>query len=465
FGVYGIYQFTNFTMFINTANIVMIEPKTNISFPGFVICPESNVPKFIDPTIEKDIFIDPPFSITCGKSTGMESMLLKENAEFTQPLCNKFIQKSSNGCYKFRPKKEERNMYGREEYEDNKLRERETNKPFVYFNILPKDGLTPDEIPIFYTIYFDQYNDTEKDYSAENYTGNFFQYYMQTIATGERTILEFSVLIHRYFSTVLMGQLSSRPDNTSVEISVNQKFIPLRRRFSNGQLKTQFVIMPAKRYMREEMENYEYQPISIVSRLGGFYGAVVAFYIFLFGMSKVEPWGIFQKVVFRCWPCRRSFKKHLATRYVSAAGIPLGENINDRPVGTSLDDRIQILEQLLKDYYLDSYYLDVLKLTKMRYYTNEIRHNQLETVVQIRDTVVRNVIRQDENYRQFVRRLSSWPRVFNFGLQRFGERPNNSSLTVASPRRWGGNTLDEQLTPLREQFSEDSDGTLEIVTE
>ncbi|CAI2191037.1 8780_t:CDS:2, partial [Funneliformis geosporum] len=343
FGVYGIYQVTNFTMFINMENIVMIEPKTNVSFPGCVICPESNVPNFIGPTIEKDNLIDPPFSITCGKSTCMGLILLRENAEFTQPICNKLIQRSNSGCLKFRPNKEKWKMDGREEYEDNKFRERESSKSFFYFNILPKNGLTPDEIP---TIYFDQYNDTEKNYLAENYKGNFFQYYMQTIiTTGERTILEFPV-IHRFLSTFLMGQLSSRPDNTSVEISVNQKFIPLRQPFFNGRLKTQFVIMPGKRFTREEMENYEYQSISIVLRFGVFYGAIAAIYFFLFAMYKV----MFQKVVFRCWPFRRSFKKHLVTSFVSAAGVPLGENINDR------------------DYYLDSYYLDV---TKRRYYNNE----------------------------------------------------------------------------------------------
>ncbi|CAG8631428.1 9754_t:CDS:2 [Funneliformis mosseae] len=471
-GAYGSYQLTNFTMFINTANIVVIEPKTNVSFPGFVICPESNIPTFLEPTVEAT---EPPFSITCGKSKDIEPKLLNENVDFTDSICNKFIQKSSNGCFKFRPDKAENNNDEREEYADSILRERETIKPFVFFNIIPNDGLTPIEIPLFYTIYLDQYNGTEKNYSAEKDSGNFFQYHMQTIATGKRTIIEFSILVHRYFSTILMGQLSSRPDNTSVEVSVNQKSIPLRRPTSNGLPKTQFVFIPEKRYTREEMEDYQYQPISIVSRLGGFYGAITGIYIFLFGMSKVEPWGMFQKVVFRCWPCRRSFKKHLAASYVSAAGIPLGENINDRPKGTSLGDRLQVLECLLKDYYIDPYYLEILKLTKIRYDHNDARHNELENIVQVRDAIARN--RQNEHYKRCVRRWSSLPRVFNFGLQHYNER-SDSSLTATSPRKKfhrsgigflnqgvSNITLDEQLTPLRDQFSEDSDDTFEIITE
>src|SRR4051812_44644799 len=118
---------------------------------------------------------------------------------------------------------------------------------------------------------------------------------------------------------------------------------------------TQLVLLPKDpHFMRTEVEKYEYQTISIVSNLGGFYGFIVTAYIALFGMSKVEPWGFLQKIIFRCWHCRRSFKQHLADKYVSSAGIPFGENISDRPEGTSLEDRLQILEYLLKDYYLDT---------------------------------------------------------------------------------------------------------------
>ena len=56
-------------------------------------------------------------------------------------------------------------------------------------------------------------------------------------------------------------------------------------------------------------------------------------------------------------PCRRSLKKNFARKYISSAGIPLVEKVNKRPEGSSLEERVQILETLLRDYYIDDYYL------------------------------------------------------------------------------------------------------------
>ncbi|CAB4383128.1 unnamed protein product [Rhizophagus irregularis] len=143
-----------------------------------------------------------------------------------------------------------------------------------------------------------------------------------------------------------------RPDVFSMEIKVDTCSIPLRRQSSD---ETQLVIVPKNsHYFRTEIEKYEYQTISLVSNLGGFYGFIVTVYIALFGMSKVELWLI-------------------------NAGIPFGKNVSDRPEGTSLEDRLQILEYLLKDYYLDTYYLDKLKLTKVLYHKKEGRYSELET--------------------------------------------------------------------------------------
>ncbi|CAB4409302.1 unnamed protein product [Rhizophagus irregularis] len=66
-------------------------------------------------------------------------------------------------------------------------------------------------------------------------------------------------------------------------------------------------------------------------------------------------------------PCRKSLKKNFARKYVSSAGIPLAEKVNKRPEGSSLEERVQILETLLRDYYLDDYYLQKVKDVKFKH--------------------------------------------------------------------------------------------------
>ncbi|CAI2163106.1 18097_t:CDS:2 [Funneliformis geosporum] len=84
---------------------------------------------------------------------------------------------------------------------------------------------------------------------------------------------------------------------------------------------------------------------NFLSNIGGIYSAIGGFFILLFGMPKLAP----------------CFTKNLAKKYVSSAGIPLAEKVENRPEASSLEQRIQILETLLHDYYLDDYYLKKVK--------------------------------------------------------------------------------------------------------
>ncbi|CAB4403802.1 unnamed protein product [Rhizophagus irregularis] len=101
-----------------------------------------------------------------------------------------------------------------------------------------------------------------------------------------------------------------------------------------------------------------------ISDLGGFYSAVVGTFILFFGMEKHQPWGVMQRYILSCVPCRKSLSRNFARKYVSVAGIPLAENANQRPENSSIDERVQILETLLKDYYIDDYYLGKVKNIK-----------------------------------------------------------------------------------------------------
>ncbi|EXX76161.1 hypothetical protein RirG_035680 [Rhizophagus irregularis DAOM 197198w] len=84
-------------------------------------------------------------------------------------------------------------------------------------------------------------------------------------------------------------------------------------------------------------------------------------------MQRLEPWGLAQKYLFSCTHCRKSLKRNFARKYVSSAGIPLVEKVDKRPEGSSLEQRVQILETLLRDYYLDDYYLKKVKYVRVNH--------------------------------------------------------------------------------------------------
>ena len=45
--------------------------------------------------------------------------------------------------------------------------------------------------------------------------------------------------------------------------------------------------------------------------------------------------------------------------------MPLVEKVDERPKESSLEERVQILETLLQDYYLDDYLLKEVKIAKI----------------------------------------------------------------------------------------------------
>ena len=74
-----------------------------------------------------------------------------------------------------------------------------------------------------------------------------------------------------------------------------------------------------------------------------------------------------QKYIFSLTFFRKSLKKNLARRYISSAGIPLVEKVNKRPEESTLEERVQVLETLLRDYYLDDYFLKKIKGAKIKH--------------------------------------------------------------------------------------------------
>src|SRR5437762_13011240 len=77
--------------------------------------------------------------------------------------------------------------------------------------------------------------------------------------------------------------------------------------------------------------------------------------------------GLMQKNILSCIPCQRSFLRNFAKKYVSTAGIPLVEKVSEMPVNATLEDRVQMIENLLKEYYIDTEFLELLKKEKSKY--------------------------------------------------------------------------------------------------
>ncbi|GBB99471.1 hypothetical protein RclHR1_03530018 [Rhizophagus clarus] len=468
---YGSFQLLNLLSFVDAPNIVIIESKSGLSFPGFIICPGSLSPAFVNKFNNTEVpHADPQFSMSCGKSTKVGPEVLSENANYTETKCGSLILAEENGCLRVPPENVTNydDSFGyyssSDDYGDNGSNGNNSNndnsnsnnvdtstkgptdgvnKTFIFYDI-KSNVLTPVDLPTFYTVYFDTLGTYDYGYFSIGKDNKYVEYNNFPIIMGHRNILEFSISVHRVFSTNLMGQLDIRPDVYSMEFKVDTRSIPLKTQSSP--MDTQLVILPKNpHFLRTEIEKYEYQTISIISNLGGFYGFIVTAYMALFGMSKIEPWGFLQKIIFRCWNCRRSFKQHLADKYVSSAGIPFGENICDRPEGTSLEDRLQILEYLLKDYYLDTYYLERLKITKTIFNIKDNRIIELESLIDTRDKAIENKERieqqSEEDYlkekerKRTAKRWSNWSRKFGF-----------SSPSKISDDNIGINSIDSDLT-------------------
>ncbi|RGB38112.1 hypothetical protein C1646_665619 [Rhizophagus diaphanus] len=94
----------------------------------------------------------------------------------------------------------------------------------------------------------------------------------------------------------------------------------------------------------------------IISNIGGFFSSLSGIYVFVFGASKLAPWGFLQTSVFNCLCTgyRREFVRKLKNRYEP---IPF---VSGRTKNYTLEQRIQSIENLLEEYYLDTDFLNLL---------------------------------------------------------------------------------------------------------
>ncbi|RIA80955.1 hypothetical protein C1645_837806 [Glomus cerebriforme] len=172
---------------------------------------------------------------------------------------------------------------------------------------------------------------------------------------------------------VYSGDLNFLTRIYKLELNPQLKQMPINLSFDE----IHFGFRPHSYFFKFE-ENHGYNFTDLMSDLGGFYNAILGIFISFFGTQRLEPWGLAQKYIFSCIPCRKSFMSNLAKKFVSSAGIPLAEKVNERPVESSLEERVQILETLLKDYYLDDYYLKKIKKIKIKHKRLLEKFNNME---------------------------------------------------------------------------------------
>ncbi|CAB5386512.1 hypothetical protein RhiirA5_406845 [Rhizophagus irregularis] len=157
----------------------------------------------------------------------------------------------------------------------------------------------------------------------------------------------------------IKSSTNSYLNSCDLELDLQSEQLPLN--LDTNRIGLGFNIYFPFRY--NSMVIYDFE--SYLSDIGGFYGSIEGFFASIFGSGKLGPWGIAQTIILTSIPCVRSFGRNFARVYVSKGGIPLVEDVKDRPKKSgylnSLEERVQILETLLKEYYLDEHYLEKIK--------------------------------------------------------------------------------------------------------
>ncbi|CAG8562351.1 uncharacterized protein OCT59_002495 [Rhizophagus irregularis] len=200
------------------------------------------------------------------------------------------------------------------------------------------------------------------------------------ITRGRYVIYELILKERISYSSYFSGYLGFKASNISTFLEIEEKELASTPNASYTALELRFQY----NFIIREQQKFQITVARVISNIGGFYGALSGIFVLLFGASKLTPWGICQKYVC-CWSYRRSFKRHLASRYVSRAGIPLADDPRKLPLGAELSDRVAVLEHLLKEYYIDAYYLEKLRTTRKRYL--DLRNNNFELLKLLGDDI------------------------------------------------------------------------------
>ncbi|CAG8452884.1 21042_t:CDS:2 [Cetraspora pellucida] len=168
---------------------------------------------------------------------------------------------------------------------------------------------------------------------------------------GKFVTFEFSIKTRLTYSSIFMKGFGLSPTIQETFVDAEIKELEI----ADNSPYTVLLLKPKNNTIYNEEETFDYTILFIISSMGGFYGAAAGVYKLLFGSPKISPWGITQKYMC-CWNLRKKYEMITAAHYVSKAGIPFADNPCQLPQGATINDRVFVLESVLRKYYLDTDY-------------------------------------------------------------------------------------------------------------
>ncbi|GBC10305.1 hypothetical protein RclHR1_09500003 [Rhizophagus clarus] len=107
---------------------------------------------------------------------------------------------------------------------------------------------------------------------------------------------------------------------------------------------TTLILMPISTDIYYQEETY-YDIGSIISNIGGFFSSLSGFFIFLFGATKLAPWGILPTHVFNCL-CTKYQRKLIRKLKNKYEPIPF---VSGRTKNVTLEERVQVDDNKIDD--------------------------------------------------------------------------------------------------------------------
>ncbi|CAG8514972.1 10134_t:CDS:2 [Dentiscutata erythropus] len=195
------------------------------------------------------------------------------------------------------------------------------------------------------------------------------------ILRGQWLVLEYSIVIQLYYNDSLKGLFGFNPDKNYIYVDFKEKRVFPLANATYSMLE----LVPGVPPVLYEHEYTQKTFDMILSEIGGLYIVLISLLTFCFGAPKLSPWNCCQKYsLYR--PIRRFSKMGFAKENIPKYkfGIPLGdlENSKENQGIDDLKNRLDALEHLLKDIYLDTNFLESVEKTRKK--INEIDEEKAE---------------------------------------------------------------------------------------
>ncbi|PKC70213.1 hypothetical protein RhiirA1_455069 [Rhizophagus irregularis] len=161
-----------------------------------------------------------------------------------------------------------------------------------------------------------------------------------------------------YYSPTIIKRISNRYAYGLADVE-GKEYVNFNIHTDTSDLKipneTTLILRPTSQDIYYQEETYNILG-STISNIGGFFSSLSGISVFLFGASKLAPWGFLQTRVFNCL-CTRYRRKLIRKLKSKYEPIPF---VSGRTKNYTLEERVQSIENLLEEYYLDTDFLNLL---------------------------------------------------------------------------------------------------------